>query len=150
MSPKDIISQLMSNNLVQAKEDLANILSAKAFEALDARKQNIAQTIYSENPTDDQEEYNNEEETVTEEIENLLEAKKLISRHGSENDVHTAKVYRDPEYNEYQVHYFKNGKHMGEDPVGYHDDLDDAQSSAEHSLRMMNIVELGKNKKKNN
>jgi hypothetical protein len=72
---------------------------------------------------------------LVEEVE-LEEAKKIISKHG--DGVHTAKVYRDPEYNEYQVHYFKNGKHMGEDPVSYHDDKDDAQNTAEHEVKRMN------------
>lgn len=70
-----------------------------------------------------------------EEVE-LEEAKRIISKHG--DGVHTAKVYRDPEYDEYQVHFFKNGKHMGEGPVSYHDDKDDAQSTAELSVKRMN------------
>jgi hypothetical protein len=70
-----------------------------------------------------------------EEVE-LEEAKRIVSKHG--DGVHTAKVYRDPEYDEYQVHFFKNGKHMGEGPVSYHDDKDDAQSTAELSVKRMN------------
>lgn len=71
-----------------------------------------------------------------EETDTITEAKKLISKHGS--GIHTAKVYRDPDYNEYQVHFFKNGKHMGEGPVSYHSDKEDAQNSAEMSLKRMN------------
>lgn len=71
-----------------------------------------------------------------EEVEQILEAKRLISTHGE--GVHTAKVYKDPEYNEYQVHFFKNGKHMGEGPVSYHDDKDDAVSTAKHETTRMN------------
>lgn len=66
----------------------------------------------------------------------LEEAKRLISSHGTGE--HTAKVYKDPEYNEYQVHFFKGGKHMGEGPVSYHDDKSDAQSTAEHETKRMN------------
>ena len=74
------------------------------------------------------------------ETENKLsEAKRIVSTHGS--GIHTAKVYRDPEYNEYQVHFFKNGKHMGEGPVSYHDDKEDAQSTADSQTKKMNVKE---------
>ncbi len=65
--------------------------------------------------------------------ESLTAGKRLISKHGEGE--HTARVYKDTEYNEYQVHHFKDGKHMGEGPVSYHDDKEDAQSTAEHSLK---------------
>jgi len=71
-----------------------------------------------------------------EEAEIIGEGKKLISKHGE--GVHTAKVYKDSEYGEYQVHFFKDGKHMGEGPVSYHDDKEDAQSTADHALKKMN------------
>ncbi len=70
-----------------------------------------------------------------EEVE-LDEAKRIVSTHG--DGVHTAKVYKDHEYNEYQVHFFKNGKHMGEGPVSYHDDKKDAQDTANSELKRMN------------
>jgi hypothetical protein len=65
--------------------------------------------------------------------ESLTAGKRLISKHGEGE--HTTRVYKDTEYNEYQVHHFKDGKHMGEGPVSYHDDKEDAQSTAEHSLK---------------
>jgi hypothetical protein len=65
--------------------------------------------------------------------ESLTAGKRLISKHGE--GTHTAKVYKDTDYDEYQVHHYKDGKHMGEGPVSYHDDKDDAQSTAEISLR---------------
>lgn len=68
--------------------------------------------------------------------ESLTAGKKLISKHGSGE--HTAKVYKDTEYDEYQVHFYKNGKHMGEGPVSYHDDKEDAQATAAHALKKMN------------
>ncbi|NBV28529.1 hypothetical protein EBS02_05880, partial [bacterium] len=36
------------------------------------------------------------------------------------NDEHTAEVRYSPEYQEYSVHHYKDGKHMGEGPVSYH------------------------------
>ena len=72
--------------------------------------------------------------------EALDEAKKLISKHGEDQPI-SAKVYKDTEWNEYQVHYFKNGKHMGEGPVSYHgDDKEDAQNTANHEVKRMNNV----------
>ena len=69
-------------------------------------------------------------------VEQIEEAKRLISKHGE--GVHTAKVYKDTEYNEYQVHFFKHGKHMGEGPVSYHDEKEDAQKTADHAVKQMN------------
>lgn len=69
--------------------------------------------------------------------EALDEAKKLISKHGEDQPI-SAKVYKDTEWNEYQVHFFKDGKHMGEGPVSYHDDKEDAQNTADHALEKMN------------
>jgi hypothetical protein len=70
-----------------------------------------------------------------EETELIDEAKRLI--HHEPGDTYSAKVYRDPEYNEYQVHFFKHGKHMGEGPVSYHDDKEDAISTSKSALKQM-------------
>lgn len=81
---------------------------------------------------------------MKEEVESIEEAKKLVSKHGAEGQKYTAKVYKDPEYNEYQVHYFKDGKHMGEGPVSYHgDDKEDAQNTADHEIKRMNSIKEG-------
>jgi hypothetical protein len=65
--------------------------------------------------------------------ESLTAGKRLISKHGEGS--HTVKVYKDTEYNEYQVHHYKDGKHMGEGPISYHDDKEDAEDTAKMSLR---------------
>jgi len=75
---------------------------------------------------------------LPEELEHVDEAslttgKRLISKHGEGS--HTARVYKDTEYNEYQVHHYKDGKHMGEGPVSYHSDKEDAENTAKMSLR---------------
>lgn len=77
-------------------------------------------------------------------LQQINEAKKII--HQEKGDVFSAKVYRDPENNEYQVHFFKQGKHMGEGPVSYHDNKEDAIGTAKASLRYMhtNIKEEAK------
>jgi len=65
--------------------------------------------------------------------ESLTAGKRLISKHGEGS--HTVRVYKDTEYNEYQVHHYKDGKHMGEGPISYHDDKEDAEDTAKMSLR---------------
>ena len=47
MDIKQFIQSAAEGNAVQAKETLDNILSARAFEALDARKQEIAKSLYN-------------------------------------------------------------------------------------------------------
>jgi hypothetical protein len=47
MDIQQFIKQASEGNAVQAKETLENILSARAFESLDAKKQEIAQSLYN-------------------------------------------------------------------------------------------------------
>jgi hypothetical protein len=76
----------------------------------------------------------NKRKGVTEGVQ-IDEAKRLVSKHGE--GAHTAKVYKDTEWGEYQVHYFKHGKHMGEGPVSHHDDKEDAENTAKHEVKRM-------------
>ena len=46
------------------------------------------------------------------------------------NGLHSAKIYKLRDTGEFAVHFFKNGEHMGEDPVHYTDNLDDAKGTA--------------------
>lgn len=78
-----------------------------------------------------------------EEVEGLDEAKKLVGTHGE--GVHTAKVYHDKDWNEYQVHYYKHGKHMGEGPVSYHgNDKQDAHDTAKAGIKHMDATHTHK------
>lgn len=70
--------------------------------------------------------------------EQIEEALRTVSTHGKGQGQHHAVVKRDAEWNEYQVHFYKDGKHMGEGPVSHHDDKADAQSTAEHEVKRMN------------
>jgi hypothetical protein len=47
MNIQDFISQVASGDSAQAKETLNDILSAKAFEALDAKKQELAKSVFT-------------------------------------------------------------------------------------------------------
>jgi hypothetical protein len=73
-----------------------------------------------------------------EEVEQVDEAMRIVSKHGVGTGEHHAVVKRDPEWNEYQVHFYKGGKHMGEGPVSHHDDKADAQSTADTEVKRMN------------
>ena len=60
---------------------------------------------------------------------------RLISKHGTGK--HTAKVYKDREWDEYRVRHYVDGKHH--EPSDYHcDDLEDAKGTAEANLKFMN------------
>jgi hypothetical protein len=52
-----------------------------------------------------------------------------------EQGAHKVEVRYDPEWSDYQVHSYKNGKHMGEGPVSYHgSDKQDAHDTAKSAL----------------
>tara|TARA_R110000868_G_scaffold118952_1_gene315129 strand:+ start:370 stop:555 length:186 start_codon:yes stop_codon:yes gene_type:complete len=48
MDIQTFINQTMNGEASAAKDTLNDLLSARAFEALDARKQQIAQTLYGD------------------------------------------------------------------------------------------------------
>jgi hypothetical protein len=48
MDIKQFIVQSLEGKAVQAKETLNDLLSARAFEALDSKKQQIAKTLYGD------------------------------------------------------------------------------------------------------
>lgn len=56
---------------------------------------------------------------------------RLIKKYG--DDEHRAEVRHNKEFDEYQVHHYENGKHMGEGPVSYHGDKEDAHDTAQVS-----------------
>ena len=70
MTTETFINQLASGQAADAKETLADLLSARAFEALDARKQELASALFNgqqTEPTSEQEvEVQNTEDTETE------------------------------------------------------------------------------------
>jgi hypothetical protein len=66
MDIQNFITQAMNGEAAAAKDTLNDLLSARAFEALDARKQQIAQTLYADGQETEQEQ---EEETETTEQE---------------------------------------------------------------------------------
>jgi hypothetical protein len=66
MDIQQFIQQTMDGNVVQAKDTLKDVLSARAYEALDAKKQQIAKTLYDNGESaevQDTEDTENEEQT---------------------------------------------------------------------------------------
>ena len=65
--------------------------------------------------------------------EELEEGLRLIKTHTHENGDH-AKVYKDNEWGEHRVKFFKGGVHLAN--ADYHtDDVEDAHSTAQHALK---------------
>ena len=61
MDVTNFINSVASGNAIEAKESLNDLLSARAFEALDAKKTELAQSLFT-----DKEEVENTEESETE------------------------------------------------------------------------------------
>ena len=81
---------------------------------------------------------NEELEIVEAKAESPIKGTRLISKHQGK-DGHHAEVRFNPDYNEYQVHHYNNGKHMGEGPVSYHGEgkegREDATNTAEYEVK---------------
>ena len=68
MNIQDIINNIAAGDNVAAKESIENVLSAKAFDALQDRKQEMAATIFGGKEQEFEEVSDNEEnEEITEE-----------------------------------------------------------------------------------
>jgi hypothetical protein len=67
MDIKDIINNIAAGDNISAKEGIENVLSAKAFDALQGRKQEIASTLFGGQEQESEENTDDQEEEVTEE-----------------------------------------------------------------------------------
>ena len=61
MNIQDIINNVAAGDSVAAKESIENVLSAKAFNALQGRKQEIASTLFGGQNQEAEENTDNEE-----------------------------------------------------------------------------------------
>ena len=59
---------------------------------------------------------------------------RLVSKHVGKNG-HHAEVRYNRDWNEYSVHHYMNGKHMGEGPVSYHGEGTDGREDATHTAQ---------------
>jgi hypothetical protein len=88
---------------------------------------------------------------VKENVEDISEAKeespiagtRKVSSHPGK-DGHHAEVRYNKDWEEYSVHHFNNGKHMGEKPVSYHgggkEGKSDAIETAEYTVKNFRVV----------
>lgn len=60
-------------------------------------------------------------------------ALRKVGEHGPVGD-YSAKVYKDTDWGEHRVKFFKNGKHLGEGPDYHTDDVEDAHATAKSQL----------------
>lgn len=79
-----------------------------------------------------------EVEVVEAKAESPIAGTRLISKHEGK-DGHHAEVRFNKDYDDYQVHHYNNGKHMGEGPVSYHgggkEGREDATETAEYEVK---------------
>lgn len=61
MELKDIVNNIAAGDSAAAKEGIENVLSAKAFDALQGRKQEIASTLFGGKDQSDEEVADSEE-----------------------------------------------------------------------------------------
>jgi hypothetical protein len=64
MDIKSFIDNVANGNAAEAKENLTDLLSGRAFDALDTKKTEIAQTLFTGEQDAEQEEVQGNEETA--------------------------------------------------------------------------------------
>jgi len=89
MDTIDFINNVSVGNASEAKDTLTDMLSTRAFDALNARKIDIAQTLFNNDVVEEeveltQEEYDQLDELSKEKYQNYLSAsKKEVGKHNS-------------------------------------------------------------------
>ena len=89
METKNFINSVSIGNAAEAKDTLTDMLSTRAFDALNARKIDIAQTLFNNDVVEEeveltQEEYDQLDELSKEKYQNYLSAsKKEVGKHNS-------------------------------------------------------------------
>jgi len=74
----------------------------------------------------------NEEQLDEAKASAITGTRKIASFDGDHG--HTAVVRHSKEYNEYQVHHYKDGKHIGDANISYHDTKADAVQNAKYEV----------------
>lgn len=73
----------------------------------------------------------------SEEVENVEEGLRKVGQYKPKEGAHHATIHMDPEYGEYKVKFYKDGKHLSK--ADYHtDDKDDAMKTASRQTNKMN------------
>jgi hypothetical protein len=125
MDIQNFINQTMNGEAGLAKDTLNDLLSARAFEALDARKQQIAQTLYGGIQ-------------VEEEVEDLDEAVTVKKEYDDEEQSEHG-VYNGKKKIGYVVHNKKENTHTAyHNPQGK-DDYRDVDDFSHHDKAVSQI-----------
>lgn len=146
MSVNDIITESINKNPLGLKEHLQLELNSRIGKMLEAKMNKKADS------DDDEKDQKEDEEAVEQEKkdecideareESPIAGTRKVSSHKGE-DGHHAEVRYNPDWEEYSVHHYHNGKHMGEGPVSYHgsgkEGKKDAVDSAEHAVKHMHV-----------
>jgi hypothetical protein len=87
--------------------------------------------------------WDNSQDQVDEaKVPSLTAGTRLVSKHEGSDGYHNEVRYN-PEWQEYSVHHFHNGKHLGEAPVSYHGEgkegREDATETAEHNANKYHV-----------
>jgi hypothetical protein len=142
LSLKEIFSSLMKQKLAEqlVNEDDDGLKVSRS--GLKVSKNNALKTS---KPSDGVSVSN---ESVDEELDEAKEESPIagtrkISTHQGK-DGHHAEVRFNKDWDEYSVHHYDNGKHMGEKPVSYHgggkEGKSDATETAEHAVKNFKVV----------
>jgi len=133
--PKMVYKKMLGQHTV-LKGDVFHRGFPTEIEAMNyVRKNNEAKKMnYPKLPTSIHYSYGMSEEVNEAKAESPIKGTRKISVHQGK-DGHHAEVRYNSDWNEFQVHHYENGKHMGEGPVSYHDTKADAQETAEHEVK---------------
>lgn len=144
---QNAIDLALSGKINDMGNEIESALMQKVSDALAGKRMEVASSILTQNeeeePVDDFE----DEDDLDESSRTFTHAKKPITTIG--DGVHSAKIYRDPQWKTYEVHYYKNGNHMGEKSISTHNWEDDAIANAKHTVKKLdkNIDESSINEK---
>jgi hypothetical protein len=150
-----LISEKVLISIEEKKQDILEAISKTALGNYKFEKGSLEDSKYSKNLSDDQLKQSAHRASklvkkpglngdvykpVKEAKEDspITGTRKIKDVQGSDGYVH--QVRYNPEYEEYQVHHYKDGKHLGEGPVSYHGDdkqeaIDTANYHAENGMK---------------
>jgi hypothetical protein len=159
LDTKTLVQRVLDKDAAGINEAFSAILEQKIAERLEEITPAIAADLFdleekAKFDDDDGEEYSekkskkdkeksradaraSKKKDVDEEVD-LEEGLRLVAKH--EHGNYTAKVYKDTDWGEHRVKYFKDGKHLPK-ADSHHDDAEDAHGTAKAELKRMNESE---------
>lgn len=122
---KNLIDYAYQDNGTDFRKELYSAIHDKVAAHIESKKQEIASG------------YMGKQEESVEELDEakasaITGTRKIASFDGDHG--HTAVVRHSKEYNEYQVHHYKDGKHVGDKSISYHDTKADAVQNAKFEV----------------